>query len=127
MFCFFWQKTASPIESEVPVIGSSVEDIADQADDHTLKSPVEGQIKFCKKLEVWKGRVSINQSFEFEFPQSFWFSETDSESIETISDDECLVSHPLANSIHANLASFCYIPGGSHGNGEIWLFVILQT
>jgi len=36
--------------------------------------------------------------------------ETDSESIETISDDECLVSHPLANSLHANLASFCYIP-----------------
>ena len=35
------------------------------------------------------------------------FSETDSDSIETISDDECLISHPLANSSHA----FCYIPG----------------
>jgi len=71
------KKTITPVEGEVSIIGSSVEDIVDQAEDHTLKSPVE---------------------------------ETDSESIETISDDECLVSHPLSNSIHANLASFCYIP-----------------
>jgi len=41
---------------------------------------------------------------------NFKSPETDSESIETISDDECLISHPLANSSHPNLASFCYIP-----------------
>eukprot|EP00092_Neocalanus_flemingeri_P032916 GFUD01035798.1.p1 GENE.GFUD01035798.1~~GFUD01035798.1.p1 ORF type:complete len:1214 (-),score=439.26 GFUD01035798.1:620-4261(-) len=79
------KKTVESEVSEVPeVIGSSVEEV-EETDQTELTDPIDQTIK--SPVE-----------------------ETDSESIETISDDECFVSHPLANSIHANIASFCYIP-----------------
>eukprot|EP00092_Neocalanus_flemingeri_P001652 GFUD01001762.1.p1 GENE.GFUD01001762.1~~GFUD01001762.1.p1 ORF type:complete len:1286 (-),score=466.67 GFUD01001762.1:638-4495(-) len=79
------KKTVESEVSEVPeVIGSSVEEV-EETDQTDVTDPIDQTIK--SPVE-----------------------ETDSESIETISDDECFVSHPLANSIHANIASFCYIP-----------------
>eukprot|EP00092_Neocalanus_flemingeri_P017259 GFUD01018662.1.p1 GENE.GFUD01018662.1~~GFUD01018662.1.p1 ORF type:complete len:1085 (+),score=424.13 GFUD01018662.1:56-3310(+) len=79
------KKTVESEVSEVPeVIGSSAEEV-EETDQTELTDPIDQTIK--SPVE-----------------------ETDSESIETISDDECFVSHPLANSIHANIASFCYIP-----------------
>eukprot|EP00092_Neocalanus_flemingeri_P032915 GFUD01035797.1.p1 GENE.GFUD01035797.1~~GFUD01035797.1.p1 ORF type:complete len:1098 (-),score=439.90 GFUD01035797.1:633-3926(-) len=79
------KKTVESDVSEVPeVIGSSVEEV-EETDQTDVTDPIDQTIK--SPVE-----------------------ETDSESIETISDDECFVSHPLANSIHANIASFCYIP-----------------
>merc|ERR1719153_416391 len=75
------KKADSPMHNDVSIIGSYVEDIPDKTQGDSFKS-----------LEPSK------------------FAETDSESIETISDDECFLSHPLASTSHSKIASFCYIP-----------------
>ena len=90
------------MDNDLPIIGSSVEDIPDDTQGDSFKYP--GMLEY-KIFEIFI-------CCAFSIPEPLKFAETDSESIETISDDECFISHPLASASHSNIASFCYIPGG---------------